>query len=165
MILRQKVNATAFPTSVVLVKSPTLMSLCTADLMVFGERGGYTLSYAHPETRINKKNDQKLKMSQKKKKKKKKRISGLRIQAAYEPTLLTSTGQTKSICKPLNSPSPPALFPLFTSISFLCKPRHSSCDFYPSFPLSLFYSLSLLLRPSRPCALRRRAGCRRRTGP
>ena len=48
------------------------MSLCTADLMVFGERGGYTLSYAHPETRINKKNDQKLKMSQKKKKKKKK---------------------------------------------------------------------------------------------
>ena len=95
----------------------------------------------------------------------KEKISGLRSQAAYEPTLLTSTGQTKSVCKPLNSPSPFCPFPSLHFNLFSLQTRHSSCDFYPSFPLSLFYSLFLLLRPSRPSTLRRRAGCRRRTGP
>lgn len=82
---------------------------------------------------------------------------------------------TKSMCETSAasslSPPPrrhPCSFPLFPFPSPLSEPRHSSYDFYPSFPLSFSLALTLsflLCSPSRPRALRRRAGCRRRTGP
>lgn len=95
-------------------------------------------------------------------------ISGLRSQAACEPTLLTSTVQ----------PSPPVNHPPFflvtlvrrlSSFSSICNPHirdMTSTQVSPPPPLSLSPTLFFLLcSPSRRCALRRRAGCRRQTGP
>lgn len=91
----------------------------------------FTHVLMHPETRINKNRNSNEST----------KISGLRSQAAYEPTLLTSTVQP-SPCVNLWTPVTLALFPLFISFSFICNPRCSSKDFHPSFPLSLWLSSS-----------------------
>lgn len=74
---------------------------------------------------------------------------------------------TKSTCKPSSLlPRHPCASTLF--LLFYQQPTHSRYDIYPSFPLSLSLSPTLffiLCSPSRRCALRRRAGCRRQTGP